>query len=245
MFNIKDHLISLKGKDYLEVKWRLVWFRDTHPQGQILTDLVTVSDVAVIMKATILNGEGQVLSTGYGSAPLANKAVWSGREIEKAETAAIGRALAHAGFGTQFTDEEEGDHLADAPVERKPAPAPSSNGNGSPFKSSSNSTAPPEVDNHTEYSLIQEVEIFTAKNGKKMIKAANATAFTTQKFKDIGIDVSTWGENGPKALLDPVIVGTQVNGNFNNIVEVMTQAEYEAMNGVLPDGGGIVEEPPF
>jgi hypothetical protein len=38
--------------------------------------------------------------------------------IEKAETGAIGRALALAGFGTQFlADElEEGDRLADAPT---------------------------------------------------------------------------------------------------------------------------------
>ena len=30
-FNPNDHLINLKGKHYLEVKWRLVWFRMEHP----------------------------------------------------------------------------------------------------------------------------------------------------------------------------------------------------------------------
>jgi hypothetical protein len=42
----------------------------------------------------------------------------------KAETAAIGRALAHAGYGTQFTGEDEGDFLADSPVENGHKPQP-------------------------------------------------------------------------------------------------------------------------
>jgi hypothetical protein len=115
MFDPKSKVTNLRGKEYLEVKWRLVWFRDERKDGAILTDVVSTNPLLV--KATIMDGS-KTLATGYGTAQVKANAVWNGREVEKAETAAIGRALAHAGYGTQFTDEDEGDHLADAPVEK-------------------------------------------------------------------------------------------------------------------------------
>lgn len=126
MFNPKEHMTDLRGRDYLEVKWRVVWFREMHPGGRIDTEIANLDPL--IVRARVFADEaagGVLLATGHGSANAGGrKVVWTGREIEKAETAAIGRALAHAGFGTQFTAEDEGDHLADSPVESTPAPAP-------------------------------------------------------------------------------------------------------------------------
>lgn len=123
-FNPKDHLINLRGKDYLEVKHRLEWFRDVHPAGSIVTEMLSVDPL--VFKSTVIDADGRILATGHGSANAGGKSVvWSGREVEKAETAAQGRALAAAGFGTQFTDDfndAENDHLADSPQERKVAP---------------------------------------------------------------------------------------------------------------------------
>jgi hypothetical protein len=118
-FNPKDHMTNLKGKEYLEVKWRLVWLREDKPAACIDTELTHITDSVIIMRARISVG-GQVIATGYGTAPLAGQGSWRGREVEKAETAAIGRALAHAGYGTQFTGEDEEDYLADSSVQRKP-----------------------------------------------------------------------------------------------------------------------------
>lgn len=131
-FNPNDHLINLKGKQYLPVQGRQIWFRTEHPQGAILTEPVSISPL--LFKATILDADGRVLATGHAGAPeTGGRAVWSGREAEKAETAAIGRALASAGYGTQFCGDEFDDttHLSDSPRETKPAqPAPAPKGKG-------------------------------------------------------------------------------------------------------------------
>ena len=115
-FNPKDHIIDMRGKDYLEVKWRLVWFKEENPKGSISTEILNTAPV--LAKATIFI-DGLLVATGHGSATPKGNSVWSGREIEKAETAAIGRALAHAGYGTQFTDEDETDNIVDSPIEKK------------------------------------------------------------------------------------------------------------------------------
>lgn len=126
-FNPKDKLIKLQGKEYLEVRWRVVWFREVHPTGAITTELV-MTEPTVIVKAAVHGADGVLLASDYGTAPTAGKGTWTGRSVEKATTAAIGRALALAGFGTQFDADDEGDHLADSPVEPVRAPAPPANG---------------------------------------------------------------------------------------------------------------------
>jgi hypothetical protein len=104
-FDPKKHLIQLKGKWYLETKYRIQWFREKFPNGCISTEVVSFEPMMV--KATIYNNEGAVLATAHATAVDKGNAVWSGRGLEKSETAAIGRALAHAGFGTQFAGVDE------------------------------------------------------------------------------------------------------------------------------------------
>lgn len=117
MFDPKSKLSKMQGKDYLEVKWRIAWFRDEHPKGAIITEIAHAEPILV--RATIMDADGKILATGFGTPK--TQGVAKSRPFEGAETAAVGRALAHAGYGTQFTDEfDEGEHLADAPVERKP-----------------------------------------------------------------------------------------------------------------------------
>lgn len=111
MFDPKSKITKMQGKDYLEVKWRMVWFREEHPKGRIITELLNDG----IVKASVFDNDGNILSTGHGTPKM--QGVAKSRPVEGAETAAIGRALAHAGYGTQFTDEDEGEHLADSPIE--------------------------------------------------------------------------------------------------------------------------------
>jgi hypothetical protein len=153
-FNPREHLIQLKSregsKDYLPVQWRLVWFREQCPQGTIETEIVHMdlereteeeafawnsekrrSEKVVksargiaIVRAVVRDGKGGV-ATGTKMEKAASFPDW----LEKAETGAIGRALAALGYGTQFApDLDEAHRIVDAPVDRTQV---SSNGNGS------------------------------------------------------------------------------------------------------------------
>lgn len=114
-FNPNDHLIQLKGKDYLQVMWRLVWFREDKPLWAITTQMIAhdTETKHCIFKAEILDENGLVKSTGTGSESIKD----FGDYIEKAETKAVGRALAMLGYGTQFAPElDEGDRIVDSPI---------------------------------------------------------------------------------------------------------------------------------
>lgn len=123
MFNPNDHLMPLKGKQYLQVMWRLVWFREENPLWCIDTKLEQLTDNHAVFSAKIYDENGVQKASGYGS-----EGVKDFRDfIEKAETKAIGRALAAMGYGTQFAPElDEEERIVDSPadINRNPAPAP-------------------------------------------------------------------------------------------------------------------------
>ena len=127
-FNPNDKTISLKGKEYLEVKWRLVWFRQEHPDYGIATTLVTFDPQAkfAIFKATITDTAGRVVAEGTKMEDSKGFPDF----LEKAETGSIGRALGVLGYGTQFCPEfdevvagVENPRIVDSPVAlKRPAP---------------------------------------------------------------------------------------------------------------------------
>ncbi len=123
-FNPKQHLMKVRGgAEYLEVKWRLVWFREDHPDWGIETKPVEV-DIEkeyAAFHATIYNAEGRLIASGTKMETKRDFADY----VEKAETGAIGRALAVCGYGTQFAPElEEGERIVDSPVQRPQRPTP-------------------------------------------------------------------------------------------------------------------------
>lgn len=160
-FNPNEHLMQLKSsqgsKDYLPVQWRLVWFRSICPEGTIDTEELEYEldreveaetyvwnsekrrSEKVIKKArgyaryraVVTDGKGG-RATGTKSESAANFADFG----EKAETGAIGRALAALGYGTQFAPELDEQHrIVDAPVDRSTSTPPaesndSTNDNG-------------------------------------------------------------------------------------------------------------------
>lgn len=121
MFNPTEHLMDLKGKQYLQVMWRLVWFREEHPLWNIDTKLEQLTDTHAVFSAKISDETGAQKASGYGSECDKDFRDY----IEKAETKAIGRALAMLGYGTQFAPElDEGERIVDSPVQGKKRAAP-------------------------------------------------------------------------------------------------------------------------
>jgi hypothetical protein len=100
-FNPYQHIESIKGKPYLPTQYRIAWFRAVHPTGAIITNPVEISGVLMI-RAEIYSGDNTLLASGMATIRDQAGQTWTGRVIEKAETAAIARALAHAGF--EITD---------------------------------------------------------------------------------------------------------------------------------------------
>lgn len=102
-FEPAKYLVNLNGRgEYLEVKWRLLWLRTEHPEASIETELVRLEDHDAVFKARVtIPGGGS--ATGYGSESAGDFRDF----LEKAETKAIGRALAALGYGTQFCQDHE------------------------------------------------------------------------------------------------------------------------------------------
>lgn len=119
-------LTNLKGKDYLMVAYRIQWMNEEVPSFDIHTEFLLLTDEQTVARATIVvaDKDGRVIK----------KAVATKRETkkdfsdhtEKAETSAIGRALAMLGYGTQFAiaDLDEGERLADSPLAEVRSDAP-------------------------------------------------------------------------------------------------------------------------
>lgn len=112
-------LRDLKGKQYLEVTYRVLWMREDHPDWGIETAFLTLDAKIAIAHATIRDSMGRILAQGTKTETPGGFADY----VEKAETGAVGRALALCGYGTQFAQElEEGDRIVDGPRDPK-APA--------------------------------------------------------------------------------------------------------------------------
>lgn len=115
-FDPSKFLTKVNGNDYLEVKWRLLWFRTDHPDGEIETELVEHRDGVAVFRARVkIPGGGS--ATGWGSETADDFADY----LEKAETKALGRALAALGYGTQFCPDFEfgaaEQRVVDAPID--------------------------------------------------------------------------------------------------------------------------------
>ncbi len=143
-FDPSKRIGNYMGRDYLDVANRVLWLTKDEANYAVDTDIVHVDDQSAVVKATVttynVDGTTKRRATGHGRAAMATmpKHIAS-RFLEKAETAAIGRALAALGYGTlaaQTFDDTDGPHLADTPAdkparqERPATTAPTASGAG-------------------------------------------------------------------------------------------------------------------
>src|SRR6185437_11415711 len=125
------HMMNLKGKDYLNVQNRLLWFvrdqRDFIVRGLATTSYIVRTE---LVEQDLDRGFAHFKT--YVRDVLGNEATMYGSETakdfgdyaEKASTKSLGRALWALGYGTGMAPEmdESDDRPADSPIERKLQP---------------------------------------------------------------------------------------------------------------------------
>ncbi|HET7035512.1 MAG TPA: hypothetical protein VFI42_07520 [Thermomicrobiaceae bacterium] len=128
-FDPRPHLRRVAGQReaLLDVRGRLLWLRAEHPEARVSTEHVLLDEQHAVFRATVELPAG-ARSSGYGAAAAAESKDY----IERAETRAIGRALAVLGFGIQYTaDFDLLEPEAAAPV---PVPVPESESEPEPVR---------------------------------------------------------------------------------------------------------------
>lgn len=130
-FDPKRYLITVQGnRKYLPVSARLIWFRRVNPDWGIETTPLCIDGYAMtttgevvrngpdgqyaIFQARVYNAAGKLMAMGTKREDVKGFPDYT----EKAESGAIGRALALCGFGTQFCpdlDETRNERYADSP----------------------------------------------------------------------------------------------------------------------------------
>ena len=100
--DLKDKAIDIKGKKYVLVADRIVYFNDTYPNGAISSTLVSSLDSPQIVIQTTVCPDVDKPSrvfTGYSQATVGDGYINKTAALENAETSAVGRALAMMGIG--------------------------------------------------------------------------------------------------------------------------------------------------
>lgn len=144
-FDPAKHFIQLRSRkgggtqDYLPVSARMAWLRSVHPEAVVETECLRDTADSAAFKATItIPGHGA--ATGHGDETQADF-----RDFYcKAETKALGRALAVLGFGTlQAGDElDSGDQPVATPA-RTRAQSPQSSPTSRPAAAPQGGGPPP------------------------------------------------------------------------------------------------------
>lgn len=95
----KDKTGKVKTTQYAMVTERIKGFRNICPDGSITTEIISLVDGVVTMKATITDETGKVIATGLAQEKETSSFINKTSFIENCETSAVGRALGFAGIG--------------------------------------------------------------------------------------------------------------------------------------------------
>ena len=114
----------IKSKEYLLVPYRIIWFKEEKPDWYIKTSFTLLNEKTAICHAEIYDEQNRFRGDGDKREDSSHFPDF----MEKAQTGAIGRALAFIGYGTQFAQEldsdssdgtKDGHKIVDSPLEPK------------------------------------------------------------------------------------------------------------------------------
>ena len=99
---LKDKAISIKGKQYILVSDRVLYFNENYVKGSISTELISQPESTMVIVKAVVTPDVDLPSrvfTGYSQAVIGEGMVNKTSALENAETSAVGRALGMMGIG--------------------------------------------------------------------------------------------------------------------------------------------------
>jgi len=115
---------NIKGKQYVEVNQRLLYFRNEskYDGWSITTDFLALDSESCVAQTTISDNEGRVIAQGTAQEDKSSSYINKTSYIENCETSAVGRALAMLGIGIETSIASSNEvSMAIAKQESKPA----------------------------------------------------------------------------------------------------------------------------
>lgn len=91
--------VDIKGKEYVMVNERIKFFRENYPDYSLVSDIISMEDGTVTMKASVITPDNRVIATGHAQEKETNGFINKFSYIENCETSAWGRCLANMGIG--------------------------------------------------------------------------------------------------------------------------------------------------
>jgi hypothetical protein len=94
---------NIKGKDYVEVNQRLLYFRNepAYAGWSLESKLIDLQPDRCCVRAVIRDNEGRIRATGHASEDRTSSMINKTSYVENCETSAWGRALACIGIGIE------------------------------------------------------------------------------------------------------------------------------------------------
>ena len=91
--------IEIKGKEYVPVNERILYFRSHYEGWRIITEIVSLEQQFVLMKASVIDTEGVTIATAHAYEKENSSFINKTSYIENCETSAVGRVLGLLGIG--------------------------------------------------------------------------------------------------------------------------------------------------
>lgn len=103
MSNYQFKTTNIKGKEYVQVNDRIIFFRN-EPRFQgwgLESEILNLDSDSCVIRATIKNADGIVMAQGLAQEDRSSSYINKTSFVENAETSAWGRALANLGIGIE------------------------------------------------------------------------------------------------------------------------------------------------
>ena len=103
MSNYKFKTTNIKGKEYVEVNQRVLYFRneDQYKGWSLTSEILHLTDEGCVIKATVRNAEGAEVASGIAQEDKSSSYINKTSYVENCETSAWGRALGNLGIGIE------------------------------------------------------------------------------------------------------------------------------------------------